>query len=134
MAARAFVEREGGSAWSGKSRQQLVWDAIALHTEHKLNPYKEAEVAAVASSILLDFTGPVFGVTEAEYAAVAEEYPNADLIPGVVDGFAWLCRTKPETTYDTFMQPYGERFVEGYHPVGHRAIDGLLGETEGGSA
>ncbi|KAJ9143139.1 hypothetical protein NKR19_g6998 [Coniochaeta hoffmannii] len=134
VAARDFIRAHGeGKGWEER-RVQLVWDAIALHTEHKINPYKEAEVAVVASSILLDFTGPGLGVTEDEYAAVAREFPNADLIDSVVDSLSWLCRTKPETTYDTFMQPYGERFVEGYHPVGHRAIDGLLGQIEDSSA
>jgi hypothetical protein len=129
IAAREFIRSHSrGRAWDER-RVQLVWDAIALHTEHKINPYKEAEVAAVGTSILLDFVGPSFGVPKEEYAAVVKEFPNEDLVQSIVDTFSWLCQTKPDSTYDTFMQPYGERFVEGYDPVGHRAIDTVLGTS-----
>jgi hypothetical protein len=86
---------------------------------------------------------------------VLEEFPRDGFKDAFVETMSWLCRTKPETTYgestlafpakpvvdlpeltrrkDNFMQPYGERFVEGYSAVGHRAIDIVLGnETRAG--
>ncbi|KAH8912740.1 hypothetical protein BR93DRAFT_906075 [Coniochaeta sp. PMI_546] len=127
IAAREFIRsHKGGRGWEER-RVQLVWDAIALHTDSSISPYKEAEVATVGSSINMDFFGPNFGITQDQYAAVVKEFPNDGLVATVADTFAWLCRTKPDTTYDTFMQPYGERFVQGYNPVGHRSIDKVLG-------
>ncbi|KAB5540552.1 hypothetical protein GE09DRAFT_260142 [Coniochaeta sp. 2T2.1] len=134
IAARNFIRSHSrGREWEER-RVQLVWDAIALHTEPKYFTYKEPEVAAVGTGIVLDFIGPAYGIPEEEYAAVVREFPNEDLVSGTVDALTWLCRTKPETTYDTFMQPYGERFVEGYSAVGQRAIDNLLAGHRGGNA
>ena len=50
-AAREFLQREGGRAWN-KHRVQLVWDAIALHTDSEINPYKELEVSYTAAGPL----------------------------------------------------------------------------------
>jgi hypothetical protein len=127
IAARAFIRsHDRGRSWEER-RVQLVWDAIALHAETKISLFKEAEVRAVALGIGLDFSGPALGVTQEEYDAVVKEFPKEGLVDSVVDTFSWLCRTKPESTYDTFMQPYGERFVPGYSAVGGRAIDRVLG-------
>lgn len=127
IAAREFIRSHNdGRSWEER-RVQLVWDSIALHGETKIYPYKEIDVAVVGSSIGLDFSGPNYGITQEEYAVVLKELSNDDQIASVIDTFAWLCRTKPESTYDTFLQPYGERFVLGYNPVGHRAIDRVLG-------
>lgn len=80
-------------------RTQLVWDAIALHTTPTIFPYKESEVRVVGQGILMDFEGPAYGVTEAEYAAVAAQFPRAGFREGVNQTFVWLCASKPQTTY-----------------------------------
>jgi hypothetical protein len=56
-AAREFLQREGGRAWD-KHRIQLVWDAIALHTNSEINPYKELEVSYTAAGTLTEIVGP----------------------------------------------------------------------------
>ncbi|OIW32366.1 hypothetical protein CONLIGDRAFT_642090 [Coniochaeta ligniaria NRRL 30616] len=128
IAARQFIRRHNvGRRWDER-RVQLVWDAIALHSDPKISQYKEPEVEVVGLGINLDFTGPSFGILDAEYAAVVKEFPSDDLDSAFVDGFTWLCSTKPETTYDTFMQPFGERFVQGYNATGHRAIDEMVAQ------
>lgn len=146
IAARTFLRGHAdGRRWD-EHRVQLVWDAIALHTEPKYAYFKEPDVQAVAKGIQLDFEGPGRGVTEAEYEAVVKVFPNDALRDSVKDTFSWLCATKPISTYgefflllvlgwagadlgwtDTFMQPFGERFVPGYKPVGNRVIDQVLG-------
>ncbi|KXX82079.1 hypothetical protein MMYC01_201567 [Madurella mycetomatis] len=127
IASRTFIRgHRDGRRWEER-RVQLVWDAIALHGESKIAYFKEPEVEAVARAIALDFSGPDRGITEAEYAAVQAEFPQDDLIENVKSTMIWLCSTKPSSTYDTWMQPYGERLVDGYSAVGHRAIDGVLG-------
>jgi hypothetical protein len=56
-AAREFLQQEGGKTW-GKHRIQLVWDAIALHTNSEVNPYKELEVSYTAAGTLTELVGP----------------------------------------------------------------------------
>ncbi|GAB1316048.1 HD domain-containing protein [Madurella fahalii] len=127
IASRAFLRAHpDGRRWEER-RVQLVWDAIALHAESKIAYFKEPEVEAVARAIALDFSGPGLGITEPEYAAVLAEFPQDDLIENVRSTMTWLCSTKPSTTYDTWMQGYGERLVEGYSAEGHRVVDAILG-------
>ncbi|KAH6649248.1 hypothetical protein F5144DRAFT_1868 [Chaetomium tenue] len=128
IAARKFIRAHSqGRHWEER-RVQLVWDAIALHGEHRFSFFKEPEVETVSKSVTLDFSGPDFGISEAEYAAVLEVFPQAENFKdSVVETMSWLCRTKPEMTYETFMQGYGDRFVEGYSAVGHRTVDQIIG-------
>ncbi|KAK4442359.1 hypothetical protein QBC34DRAFT_313315 [Podospora aff. communis PSN243] len=128
FAARDFIRSHpDGKRWNER-RVQLVWDAIALHAEPKIALYKEPDVVAVYWGNDLDFSGPSFGVTEAEYNAVLAEFPKG--MNQTLDGILFHARFKPETTYDTFLQPFGEMFVPGYSALGHRAIDRLLGRQQ----
>ncbi|KAK7926924.1 hypothetical protein PG985_003922 [Apiospora marii] len=114
-----------GAPWD-RRRTQLVWDAIALHSTDSIHKYKEAEVRVVGQGIWMDFEGPRLGVTAAEYAAVVAEFPQAGFRSGANETFVWLCASKPTTTYDTFMQPFGENFVANYSAKGQRAYDIIM--------
>ncbi|KAK8033508.1 hypothetical protein PG991_002906 [Apiospora marii] len=114
-----------GAPWDHR-RTQLVWDAIALHSTDSIHKYKEAEVRVVGQGIWMDFEGPRLGVTAAEYAAVVAEFPQAGFRSGANETFVWLCASKPTTTYDTFMQPFGENFVANYSAKGQRAYDIIM--------
>jgi len=108
IAARDFLSREAdGKKWD-KHRVQLVWDAIALHTEAKYAFYKEPDVQTVAKGIMMDFVGPgPEGVTKEEYEAVVKVFPQTGLRENVGETFAWLCRTKPVSTYgQSFSFPF----------------------------
>ena len=143
IAARDFINRHtDGKKWS-KPRIQLVWDSIALHTQESIFAYKEPDVQIVARGVTADFSGPIEGITEQEYASVLKTFPKHEFIPQVKASFVWLCQTKPQTTYgeffckrqriitdcptDTFMQPWGEKFVANYSAEGHRSMDMILG-------
>ncbi|KAK0708663.1 hypothetical protein B0H67DRAFT_603524 [Lasiosphaeris hirsuta] len=127
IAARDFIrDHREGRGWEER-RVQLVWDAIALHTEQKYALFKEPDVETVSRGIFMDFSGPDRGVTKEEYQKVADVFPQDTLRDSVKDVFIWLCRSKPVTTYDTFMQPFGERFVANYSAVGSRTVDFVLG-------
>ncbi|KAK0651005.1 hypothetical protein B0T16DRAFT_403004 [Cercophora newfieldiana] len=127
IAARDFIrDHRDGRRWD-KHRVQLVWDAIAFHTEQKYALYKEPDVAVVSTGVMMDFVGPNSGVTSIQYAAVVNEFPNDDLRDNVRDLFTWLCSTKPISTYDTFQQAFGERFVANYSAIGNRTIDLVFG-------
>lgn len=100
IAARKFIRaHRHGRHWEER-RVQLVWDAIALHTEPKFAYFKESEVEVVSKSVNLDFSGPALGISQDEYAAVEKEFPRQkNFKETVIQGVSWLCRTKPETTY-----------------------------------
>ena len=55
-AARTFLKLKALNLKGYK--QQLVWDAIALHTIPSIYVYKEVEVAVTGISISADFSGP----------------------------------------------------------------------------
>lgn len=100
IAARDFISHHGTQESWPERRMQLVWDAIALHSQASIYAYKEPDVAAVGNGVSADFTAPaVFGIPEQAYAAVLQEFPKVDLLGSVEQTFFWLCQTKPATTY-----------------------------------
>jgi hypothetical protein len=104
IAARSFIRaHRDGRHWEER-KVQLVWDAIALHSEPKFALFKEPDVATVSLGNDLDFSGPGLGVTEAEYAAVLAEFPRSNQTATVIEGISWLCRTKPVSTYGKYIQ------------------------------
>jgi len=117
-AARDFLRREGLATEWDKHRLQLVWDAIALHSTGSIVFYKEPEVQACAHGIWADLVGPG-GVSNGlltweEYHRVVTELPRLELMKGFKKIMCNLCVTKPETTYDSFVGEWGEKFVDGY--------------------
>ncbi|ENH74770.1 hypothetical protein FOC1_g10003555 [Fusarium oxysporum f. sp. cubense race 1] len=123
FAAREFIqEHQDGKFWHERN-VQLVWDAIALHTERSISYFKELDVQVVSKGIAMDFSGPAYGVSREDYAAIAKAFPKSDLKDSVNQTIIWLCDTKPQTTYDTWMQPFGERYVDKYDPKGKQRID-----------
>ncbi|KAH6976555.1 hypothetical protein BKA56DRAFT_674995 [Ilyonectria sp. MPI-CAGE-AT-0026] len=123
IAAREFVQsNKYGKNWD-KQRVQLVWDAIALHTQPSIFNYKELEVITTGNGILSDFQGPILGITKEEYSAVLSEFPSNGMRDGLNNTIIWLCQSKPATTYDTWMQPWGDSYVSSYHSEGNRFFD-----------
>ncbi|KAF7555001.1 hypothetical protein G7Z17_g2497 [Cylindrodendrum hubeiense] len=123
IAAREFLgNNKHGKHWDDR-RVQLVWDSIALHTQPSLFNFKELEVMTTGSGISSDFVGPLLGITEKEYTTIVAEFPNEDMLKGYNDTITWFCQSKPSTTYDTWMQPWGENYVHNYSAKGHRMFD-----------
>ncbi|KAH6880450.1 hypothetical protein B0T10DRAFT_144267 [Thelonectria olida] len=126
IAAREFLRtNKHGKRWSER-RVQLVWDAIALHSLPSIYQYKEFEVQIAGKGIGSDFQGPVLGVTKREYDTVVAEFPSTGMRNGLNGTFIWLCQSKPATTYDTWMQPWGDNYVSGYSAVGGRTFDRIF--------
>ncbi|KAI6765857.1 hypothetical protein HG530_006927 [Fusarium avenaceum] len=99
FAAREFIHQHGHAKEWDERKVQLVWDAIALHTEPSIAYFKEVDVQVVSKGISMDFSGPAYDVPEGKYAAVAKAYPKNDLKDQVNQTIIWLCATKPQTTY-----------------------------------
>ncbi|KAK0736381.1 hypothetical protein B0T21DRAFT_383934 [Apiosordaria backusii] len=104
IAARAFLHgHPHGKKWNER-RTQLVWDAIALHTERAFSYFKEPDVRLVSQGIGLDFetaeiAEATFGIPVAEYRAVVAEFPKEGFKQALNETFVWLCGEKPESTY-----------------------------------
>jgi hypothetical protein len=129
---RAFLLREGGDAWN-KHRIQLVWDSIALHSTNDIYPHKEGEVAFTGLGAAEDIIGPNataqqfgadrVGVTQQEWERINEAFPRLELKTYINGVWTWLCRVKPQTTYDNFVGDWGQQSVEGYDRRGKQLID-----------
>ncbi|KAJ6134067.1 hypothetical protein N7523_000389 [Penicillium sp. IBT 18751x] len=119
--ARDFIHNElshaGTEPWSDDTIQR-VWDSIALHTTPSIARHAAPDVALTNLGITADFAGPALPgpdgeplITYEEYCAVMKIFPRAGFnSDGFKDIMCWLCRTKPETTYDNFVGDFGCRF------------------------
>lgn len=133
-AARDFLKRESGpgDGWDAH-RVQLVWDAIALHTTPSIAIHKEPEVVATSLGIKADFSGPDGEpegmLTWDEYEAVVKEVPRLGMKEGMREIMCYLCKTKPQTTYDNFVGQFGVKYVDGYNLEGKQTIDFMEAST-----
>ncbi|KAF2971734.1 hypothetical protein GQX73_g1898 [Xylaria multiplex] len=140
------------SQWAPE-RVRKVFQAIALHGSGSIVDFFELEEAVIVQSIGQDYHGPVNGVSQESYNAIAKAFPQDELLSGTNKTFTWLAQTKPATTWgkisrdffplsalnwqgltsihpkDTWLEPWGEAFVPGYSAVGHRSFDNIVGTT-----
>lgn len=109
--AHAFVRNLGFD----DRRAQLVWDGIALHVTHSISLFKETEVALSSRGIGVDFgTADYATLDAADIAAVVAAVPRLDMKREFAACALHMAETKPETTYDTFIRDFGDRYVAGY--------------------
>lgn len=100
------------STW-GHRDEQLLWDAIALHTTPSIAFHKEAEVGAVCLGISADFFGyklPGGLISVEEHQEIVATFPRMGFHDEVVNILCGFCREKPETTYDNFVAVVGSVF------------------------
>ncbi|MFC6094205.1 HD domain-containing protein [Saccharothrix lopnurensis] len=101
-AARRFLRQRGVA----NDRVEVVWDAIALHTNATIAARKRPEIAAVAAGAGVDVGGR--GLEDLDPADVAEvlaAYPRTGFKRDAVDTVLDHCRRKP-TAY--FTHPFAE--------------------------
>lgn len=118
---KAFADYDPGTSESGewsKARAQRMWDAVALHSTPSIARFAAPEVALTHLGVIADFTGPNLTgpggeqlISLAEYRAVMEAFPRAGFDrEGLKRITCWLCRTKPETTFDNWVGGFGLRY------------------------
>lgn len=119
-----FLRANGKAGeWSAK-RIQNVWHGIALHGTTSIGLFsEEINVAFIVESINMDYPGPHPKFSVEELEAILAKYPMDGLGEGTNRAFTHIAATKPDVTYDTFLEPWGVAYVEGYNPVGHRLFD-----------
>ncbi len=110
--ARAFVRDLGFD----DRRAQLGWDGIALHVTHSISLFKETEVALSSRGIGVDFgTADYATLDPAEIAAVIDAVPRLDFKTEFASCAIAMATTQPESTYDTFIRDFGDRYLPDYH-------------------
>jgi hypothetical protein len=118
IAAREFVRgHPDGKNWDDR-KVQLMWDAIALHTEPSFFQYKEPEVSSTALGILQDFRPPTDVITQKYFDDIWAAYPGLKTSQLGTEKVVWLCRTKPSTTY-------------GKSPTSYKPLHMLIHQTRG---
>ncbi|CZT11637.1 uncharacterized protein RAG0_15710 [Rhynchosporium agropyri] len=127
-----FVEKhlqhdrnEVSGAWDA-NRLQLLFDSVLLSSEYKFSLYKQSTVTLVITGVLVDVRGieeQSHDITTAEYDSVEAAFPRLDFISGVNQTLVELCATKPNSTYDSWQQAFGDAFVPGYSAEGSRFVD-----------
>jgi hypothetical protein len=111
MVAAGFVRDSGFDA----RRSQLVWDSVALHVTHSISLFKESEVALCSRGIGVDFGTPDYALfAKEEIDAIVAAVPRLEMVRQFMSCACQMARDKPETTYDTFIRDFGERYVPGY--------------------
>jgi hypothetical protein len=123
IAARQFIRDFKTSKRWDETRERLVWEAIAFHTTPGYTEFMDPEIQMTARGIQVEWFGLDSGINETAYEGILAGFNNTDFKEGLLDTLTWLCRTKPATTYDSALQPFGENHVPGYSAVGHRIYD-----------
>lgn len=109
---RDSISADSGVTW-GPREEQLLWDAIALHTTPSIGKYKEVEVAVVGLGIAADFLGhkmPGGLFTFDEQKDIVAAFPRLGFADELVHIMCGLCRDKPATTYDNFVSEFGKAY------------------------
>ncbi|KAI0195906.1 hypothetical protein F4808DRAFT_440282, partial [Astrocystis sublimbata] len=111
--------------WSD-ARLEKLFDGIALQTEESIVKYKNPLAKFIFESVGFEFPGPRNpAIPEKEYNSILEEYPNDYLFRGSIETFTHIAATKPDGTYNTFVQQFGETYVKGYNSTGKTLFDQL---------
>lgn len=98
-----------------KSKAELVWDSIALHTSTGIVDRKQPEVAFVHVGAYADLFG--LGLNELTPSLVEDVvalYPRLGLKAAFTEALAEVIRKKPHTAFGTGLVDIGHRHVHGF--------------------
>ncbi|KAI1428067.1 hypothetical protein F5Y12DRAFT_711382 [Xylaria sp. FL1777] len=116
-------------------RLEKLYDGISLQTELSIITYKNLQSRWIVQSVGFEFPGPRNPlVPEKEYNSVLAAYPNDYLYRGSNYTFTTIAQRKPEGTYNTFLQDFGEAYVPGYNATGYKLFDLIQGGLEAETA
>ncbi|EPD91544.1 MULTISPECIES: HD domain-containing protein [Streptomyces] len=100
--AQQFLRKQRMSA----DRVEVVWDAIALHTNRPIALRKRPEIAMVSVGSGLDFAGNELEKIPSEILDdILDAFPREGFKKNAVDTMLSLCRTKPMSV---LMHPFAE--------------------------
>ncbi|MFM0257256.1 HD domain-containing protein [Paraburkholderia sediminicola] len=98
-----------------KSKTELVWDAIALHTISGIADRKQPEVALIHFGANADILGlRLDEITPSLVDDVLTLYPRIGIKAAFTEALAEVIRKKPHTAYGTGLVDIGHRHVYGF--------------------
>jgi len=99
----------------GERRSEVVWDAIALHTTPSIGHFKGVDVACCQYGIACDYGGLGYQeLTDNEKQIILAAYPRLRMKNALTKCLCGIAKNYPETTRDSFIAEFGERYVPGY--------------------
>jgi hypothetical protein len=99
----------------GKSRADLIWDAISLHDQGDIARWKATEVALVNAGVAADFGAYLDRMERSDIIAVLHTAPRNGFIPVFLNAVANVAKQKPQATGNSFVTDVGYRMVPGFH-------------------
>jgi hypothetical protein len=113
-------------AWT-EERLERVFDGIALHGTSGIHMYKNIDSKWITSSIGYDGINTIpTDVPSDKYKSILAEFPNQTFQKGAIETFTWLAATKPDATYNNFVELFGTAYVTGYNATGHHNFDRIV--------
>jgi hypothetical protein len=98
-----------------KSKTELVWDAIALHTISGIADRKQPEIALIHFGANADILGlRLDEITPSLVDDVLALYPRVGIKAAFTEALAEVIRKKPHTAYGTGLVDIGHRHVHGF--------------------
>ncbi|GAW21281.1 hypothetical protein ANO14919_108000 [Xylariales sp. No.14919] len=107
-----------------ENRLERIFDGIALHGTFGIHSYKNIDSKWITESVGYDgvnFTPEQ--VPSDKFASIVKAYPKESFQKGAIETFTWMCATKPNGTYNTFIEPFGTHYVPGYNSTGKHSFD-----------
>ncbi|KAI1432382.1 hypothetical protein GGR50DRAFT_674925 [Xylaria sp. CBS 124048] len=111
-------------AWD-EIRLERMYDGIALQTEHSIASGKNLQSQWIVNSVGFEFPGKSPLIPDEDYYNILAAYPNHYLFRGTNATFTWLAETKPNGTYNNFIQGFGLHYVAGFNITGKTMFDSI---------
>ncbi|KAI1282828.1 hypothetical protein F5Y07DRAFT_351040 [Xylaria sp. FL0933] len=128
VAAMNFVKNHpDGDQWDA-ARLERLYDGISLQTIIGMSDFKNIDTQWIVKSIGFEFPQPRSPLIPTEfYDSVQGNFTNSTLFRGTNDTFTRFAVKDPETTYNTFLDVFGQEYVPGYNEKGARLFDLIQG-------
>ncbi|KAI1425123.1 hypothetical protein F5Y12DRAFT_714591 [Xylaria sp. FL1777] len=116
-----------GVNWNA-ARLERLYDGISLQTIIGVSDFKNIDTQWIVKSIGFEFPQPRSPLIPNEfYDSVQGNFTNSTLFRGTNDTFTRFAVKDPETTFNTFLDVFGEEYVPGYSEKGARLFDLIQG-------
>ena len=109
--ARTLLAKYGVS----QMRQDLAWDAIALHDNGGIAQHKQPEVALVNAGVGADFGSYIDALDRTDVKRVLRAAPRTNFIDAFLGAAAVVAKRKPGASAHSFVADVGYCKVPGFH-------------------
>lgn len=109
--ARALLAKNGVA----QIRQDLAWDAIALHDNGGIAQHKQPEVVLVNAGVSADFGAYLDKLARTDIVRVLHAAPRTNFIEAFLAAAAAVARRKPLACAHSFVADVGYCKVPGFH-------------------